>query len=105
MNLATVGMLEVVALHVKLGMRNFVVRYVNQARSQLGFARGGGRANIYYTYIYTIHVFRGGTESNFTSPGGPCLLGPLGYGPDVYRAFLVFIVVTIHEPYILFISM
>ena len=53
MNLATVGMLEVVALHVKLGMRNFVVRYVNQARSQLGFARGGGQSQyILYLYLY-----------------------------------------------------
>ena len=29
----------------------------------------GGTANIYNGYIYIIHVFKGGTESNLTSPG------------------------------------
>ena len=41
----------------------------------------GGTANIHNTYIYIIHAFRAGTESNFKSLGGPCPPGPLGYGP------------------------
>ena len=38
-------------------------------------------ANIHNTYIYITYVFRGGTESNLTSPGGPCPQVLLGYGP------------------------
>ena len=38
----------------------------------------GGSANIYNTYIYIIHVFRGGTESNFKSLGALPPRPPLG---------------------------
>ena len=33
-------------------------------------SNGGHSQYIYKAYIYIIHVFKGGTESNFTSPGG-----------------------------------
>ena len=40
----------------------------------------GGTPNIYDTYVYIIHVFRGGTESNLTSPGGLASRPPLATG-------------------------
>ena len=46
-----------------LSLENSLFRPLASLNSQ------GGTANIYNTYIYIIHVFRGGAESNFKSPG------------------------------------